>query len=203
MKNNFKLIAALVILCTFSNALAQPAHSLQIDDGSSHYSVIKGSGVGGTYTLPAGGGTILTSTALSFADFYALMPGDNAATIAVNTAVQFPQNGPSDGSGSISRTGASTFNLAAVGTYEITFNVSVTEPGQLMLRLNGATIAYSVVGRATGTSQITGTCLITTAGANSILEVINPPGNPSALTITPTAGGFQAVSAHLVIKRIQ
>lgn len=31
---------------------------------------------------------------LNFADFYALMPPDNAATIAPGTDVSFPQNGP-------------------------------------------------------------------------------------------------------------
>lgn len=131
------------------------------------------------------------------------MPGDNAATIAIGAAVQFPQNGPADGSGAISRLTNSTFNLSAVGTYEILFQVSVNEAGQLGLRLNGTLITYSVVGRATGTNQLTGTCLITTSTINSVLEVINPPGNPTALTITPLAGGANAVSAHLVIKRLQ
>ncbi len=142
-----------------------------------------------------------SSTTIPFADFYAVMPGDNAATIGVGTAVAFPQNGPT--SGSIARTGVSTFNLPNVGTYEVNFQVSVTEPGQLMLRINGALVANTVVGRATGTSQLVGVCLITTGAPNSVLEVINPVGNAAALTITPIAGGASAVSAHLVIKQLQ
>jgi hypothetical protein len=203
MNINLKLIAILALFCIYSQSFAQTGHALQTDDGSNHYSVIKGSATGGTYTLPSNGGTILTSATLSFADFYALMPGDNAATIAAGAAVLFPQNGPADASGAISRLGNSQFNLANAGTYEVFFQVSVTEPGQLMLRLNGVQVNSSVVGRATGTSQLTATCLITTVAANSVLEVVNPAGNPTALTITPFAGGFQAVSAHLVIKRIQ
>ena len=35
---------------------------------------------------------------LDFSDFYALMPGDNAATIAGGAAILFPQNGPTTGS---------------------------------------------------------------------------------------------------------
>lgn len=138
---------------------------------------------------------------LDFSDFFALMPGDNAATIAADAPVLFPQDGPS--SGTITRLDASSFLLPTIGTYLVQFQASVSEPGQLMLRLNGAIIPNSVVGRATGTSQIVGVSLVTTTIANSVLEVINPPGNSPALTITPSAGGTHAVSAHLVIIRIQ
>lgn len=47
---------------------------------------------------------------LNFADFYALMPPDNAATVAPGTDVSFPQDGPNSGA-SIPRTGPSSFNL--------------------------------------------------------------------------------------------
>lgn len=140
---------------------------------------------------------------LDFADFYALMPSDNGAPIAVGSAVEFPQNGST--SSSITRTGPSTFNLPVIGTYLVLFQVSVSEAGQLMLRLNGSLVptANSVVGRATGTSQLAGISLVTTTTSNSVLEVVNPTGNPIALTITPNAGGTHPVSAHLVIIRIQ
>lgn len=71
---------------------------------------------------------------------------------------------------------------ARIGTYQILFEVSVDEAGQLMLTLNGEDLAYTVVGRATGASQIEGTA--------------------AALTITPLAGGTRPVSAHLVITQI-
>lgn len=145
-------------------------------------------------------GTLAGSTGLAFADFYALMPADNAAPVTVGTSVQFPQDGSTNGV--ITRTGASTFNLPAIGTYEITFQVSVQEPGQLVLVLNGIERAATVVGRAQGNSQITGSCLITTTTINSVLSINNPIGNPFALTISPLAGGTQPVSAHLVIKQL-
>ncbi|WP_305474240.1 collagen-like protein [Bacillus sp. EB600] len=144
---------------------------------------------------PAGG-------VLAFADFFALMPPDNAATVAPGTDVSFPQDGPTSGT-DITRTGPSTFNLSEIGTYQVLFQVSVTEPGQLILTLNGADLAYTVVGRATGTSQIVGMALVTTTSINSILTVRNPAGESTALTITPLAGGTRPVSAHLVITRLQ
>ena len=149
-------------------------------------------------TGPAGG-------VLAFADFYALMPPDNAATVAVGADVQFPQDGPTSGA-TIVRTGASTFNLTAIGTYQVLFQVSVTEAGQLLLTLDSGSgaidLPYTVVGRSTGTSQITGIALVTTTVINSLLTVRNPSGNSTALTITPLAGGARPVSAHLTIMRI-
>lgn len=145
-------------------------------------------------TGPAGG-------VLGFADFFALMPPDNAATVAPNTDVSFPQDGPISGA-DITRVNASSFNLATIGTYEVLFQVGVNEPGQLILTLNGADLAYTVVGRATGTSQIVGLALVQTSVINSVLTVRNPAGNAAALTITPLAGGTRPVSAHLVITQI-
>lgn len=138
---------------------------------------------------------------LNFADFYALMPPDNSATVAPGTDVSFPQDGPNSGS-DIVRTGPDSFNLTQIGTYQILFQVSVTEAGQLILTLNGADLEYTVAGRATGTSQIIGTAIVTTTSINSILTVRNPVGNAAALTITPLAGGTRPVSAHLVITQI-
>ena len=154
--------------------------------------------IGPTGTTGASG----TGGILNFADFYALMPPDNSATVAPGTDVSFPQDGPNSGS-DIARTGPSSFNLGPIGTYQVLFNVGVTEAGQLILTLNGADLAYTVVGRATGTSDIIGMSVVTTTSVNSILTVRNPAGNAAALTITPLAGGTRPVSAHLVITQIQ
>ena len=66
-----------------------------------------------------------SGTALNYADFYALMPPDNSATVAPGTDVSFPQDGPNSGA-SITRTGASSFNLSEIGTYQVFFNVPVS-----------------------------------------------------------------------------
>ena len=138
---------------------------------------------------------------LSYADFYALMPPDNSATVAPGTDVSFPQNGPIANT-NIGRLGPSSFNLGPIGTYQILFQVSVTEAGQLLLTLDGQDLEYTVAGRATGTSQIVGMAVVTTTEVNSVLTVRNPADNAEALTITPLAGGTRPVSAHLVITQI-
>lgn len=135
-----------------------------------------------------------------FAEFFALMPGDNAAPVGINEPVLFPQDGPTSG-GSIARSTPGSFDLAEIGTYRVDFQVSVSEPGQLQIFLDGVGVAHSVVGRATGTSQIVGQALITTTVINSILEVRNS-ASPAAITITPLAGGTNPVSASLIIQRL-
>ena len=130
------------------------------------------------------------------------MPPDNTATVAPGTDVSFPQDGPNSGTG-IVRSGDSSFTLSDIGVYQVFFQVSVTEPGQLILTLNGADLAYTVVGRATGASQIVGMALVETTAVNSVLTVRNPEGTAEALTITPLAGGTRPVSAHLVITQLQ
>lgn len=138
---------------------------------------------------------------LSYAEFYALMPPDNTATVAVGGDVAFPRNG-SIANTNIGRTSDTAFLLSAVGTYLVTFNVPVTEAGQLVLTLNGAELPYAVFGRATGTSDITGTVIVTTTTANNVLTVRNPTANAAALTVTPTAGGTLPSTAHLTIVQL-
>ncbi len=141
---------------------------------------------------------------MTFGYFYALMPPDNSSTVAASSAVEFPRNGAANG---ISRASASQFNLPAIGVYDVSWQVSVSEAGQLVLGLDSGSgvveLPDTVVGRATGTSQITGRVLVTTTSANSILSVLNPAGNSPALTVTPLAGGTHPVSASLVIMQIQ
>lgn len=134
----------------------------------------------------------------NYADFYAIMPPDNVTTIAPGTNMSFPQDGPNSSSG-ITRVGPDSFNLSNIGTYLIFFQVCITEAGQLVLSLNNEELDYTVIGRTTGPSQISQMTMITSKTTDSILTVRNPADNTATLTITPTAGGNNPISAHLVI----
>jgi len=89
-------------------------------------------------------------------------------------------NGPSNNT-SITRLTSSTFNLAFIGIYEITFQISINEAAQLVIVINGTELNYTVVGRATGTNQIIGNSLITTTIPKSILSINNPIGSSNVL----------------------
>ena len=139
---------------------------------------------------------------LGYAGFYALMPTDNPDPIAAGEDVAFPRNGLIS-STNFTRVGDDSFLLADPGVYQVQFVASVTEPGQLVLTLNGAELPYTVAGRASGDSQIVGTALVETTAADSVLTVRNPEGAANAITLTPTAGGTEPVSAQLIITQLQ
>ena len=136
--------------------------------------------------------------AVSYQDFYALMPSDNFATVPFNGAIEFPQTAVSNSI--ITRISPSAFNLPDIGTYEISFQASIQEQTQLGIFLNGALLSSSVVGRATGATQIVGSSLVTTTLVNSLLSINNL--GFIAITMAPNAGGTNPVSAHLIIKKL-
>lgn len=130
------------------------------------------------------------------------MPVDNTTSVAVGSDVEFPQDGPTTSTGT-ARSTASSFVLATPGIYRVTFQVPVDEFGQLVLTLDGAELAYTVTGRATGTTPIALTTLVETTSFDQVLTVRNPSGNITALTISPNAGGTHSVSATLLIELIR
>lgn len=146
---------------------------------------------------PAGG-------VLGFGDFYALMPSDNPTAIAPGGDVAFPSTAVIGGSG-ITKLSDTSFTLTEAGVYQVLFQASVTEGGQLVLTLNGTELPYTTVGRSATDSQIVGMALVQTAAANSVLTVRNPAatGAATSITLTENAGGTSPVAAHLVITRLQ
>ena len=136
---------------------------------------------------------------LGYADFYAIMPTDNATPIAQGEDVAFPQDGVN--SGAVTRLSDTQFTLVSSGTYHIEFDVGVTEAAQLVLTLNGVDLPYTVVGKDSVGAQLVGISLIE-ADAGDILTVRHPEGTSDAFTVTASAGGTRPVSAHLVIVRL-
>lgn len=138
---------------------------------------------------------------LGYADFYALMPADNAVAIAPGEAVAFPEQS-FIGSTSITRATDSSFTFTEAGIYLVLFNAAVSEAAQLVLTVDGTELSYTVSGTDSTLSQITGLSVIS-AGENSVLTVINPASATTSVTLTSSAGGTSAVSAHLTIIRLE
>ncbi len=140
-------------------------------------------------------------TVLGFADFYALMPPDNSEAIAPGEDIEFPEQS-FIGSTSIGRASDSSFNLFTAGTYLVLFEATVDASAQLVLTLNGTELSYTLVGRNAGGSQINGMAIIN-AEEDSVLTVRNPSSADSDIILTPSAGGNEPVSAHLIIIRLE
>ena len=152
-------------------------------------------------TGPSGsaGATGPTGSVSDFGMFYGLTTGtgnggatDYAATIAARTVagsgrVPFPRNGPT--SGAAVRVDGSSFTIPA-GTWEVTFRLETTEPGQLQLEIDGVAVDESttVDQNPTAGGHLMVSTTIVTRGAPFVLAVINPSGNSPALTVTPADG---------------
>ncbi len=134
--------------------------------------------------------------AANFAEFRHDNSTDNAP-IAIGAPFRFGSPaGPASAGTSITQLSSSQFQLGAIGTYRITWQASVTEAGQMSLAVSDSAtpgtpveLANSIIGRATGTSQIVGNTFLTTAFVNARVELWNASGSAAALTPTPTAGG--------------
>jgi hypothetical protein len=137
---------------------------------------------------------------LSYADFYALMPDDNATPITPGSDVAFPQNGII-ANANIGRTSDTEFLLNTAGTYLIMWNATVAEAGQLTLTVNDVEYPSTVVGKGAADGEIVGFTIINTTGGATI-TVRNPVVNATNLTLTPNAGGTAPVSAHLTIVQL-
>lgn len=96
------------------------------------------------------------------------------------------------------------FNLPLAGHYEINYQLTYAENGSLCV-FYGATVvamaqlAWSPVGRATGTSQAVGS-IIFNAAANSYCSVNAEAGNSVALTISGNASTTNANIASVSFK---
>ncbi len=179
---------------------------------------------GNTGAAGAVGVTGATGGTLSYGFFYGLTAGtDNpgatqyAATIAAGVPINFPNAGPTAGGVAINNPGSGVvqtnntkFTLANIGTYEVKFYVQTTEPGQFEADIGDGTTQSIILGSCganqtptAGGHPITQTFYVTTASTNRVLRIINPAGNPTALTITPTdASVTHANSPTLSIKQI-
>lgn len=137
---------------------------------------------------------------LSYADFYATMPTDNAAAITPGTDIAFPQNGVIANT-NIGRTSDTEFLLNATGTYLIMWNATITEAGQLVLTANDTELSYTVVGTGDGLDELTGFTILNIVTPTTI-TVRNPVNNTTDVTLTPNAGGTDPVTARLTIVQI-
>lgn len=172
--------------------------------GASGVPGVKGDvGPQGAQGVPGPQGDTGASGILDFADFYALMPDDNPKPIPVGGAVEFPRDDYiSSETGNIVKMSSTEFQVKFRGKYQVQFQVSVSEPGQLLVAINGKEDVRTVAGRENGSTQIVQNCIIETTVEDSVISILNASSNAD-LTITPSAGGRLSVSAHLVITLLQ
>ena len=203
--------------------------------------VIETTGVGsGGIKFPDG--TVQTTASVNpvveFASFFGMSAGpgntginDYPATIQISapgpsvasgSALNFPRaSAPAVGGIVINNPGPSQSNntefiLPSVGTYRVTWHISVDEPAQMSLWINSgpafpggmfielrtASGAPSNVGQSIGSTQLVGDVIFRNTVANSAIQIRNF-ASPSSLSITPQPGGTRAQAVSLIIQRLQ
>ena len=146
--------------------------------------------------------TLLIQPTISYADFYALMPTDNASAINAGADVAFPRAGSSSASDITSLT-ATTFQLGPIGTYRVDVHVTIVAGGQVVLTLNNVPVASTALGGIDlSGNNLSGSYIINTTTVNSVVTVRNPTGNAS-ITLAAGYGGSLPISAHLTISRMK
>ena len=136
---------------------------------------------------------------LGYANFYALMPTDNADPIPAGGDIAFPSTAIN--TGIVTQASDTTFTVVEGGVYLVYFSATTAEAAQLALTVNGTELAYTVVGNAAGNSQLVGTSLITVADGATV-TVRYPEGTGTDITLAPSAGGTEPVSAQLIFLRL-
>jgi hypothetical protein len=136
---------------------------------------------------------------VEFADFYALVPLDDSVDITPGQPIPFPRDGANSDS-MITRVDDHTFNLLEKGFYKVIYRMTVLQPSQLILRLNGIELPPTLSGISVGGSQMSETAIIVTTTTNAKLSVINPNSALTHINLAPFSGGLSPVSAHLIIE---
>lgn len=98
-----------------------------------------------------------------------------------------------------------SFSIPSGGVFEISFQVVVSNTGELVISLNNTELDYTVVGKSGG-GVVVGLCIITTSlGTNSILSINNPStASPGGLKVDEATGALSLpLSCHLVIKQLR
>jgi hypothetical protein len=130
---------------------------------------------------------------------------DNPGPILPGLAVSFPS--PLINPFGIQRNGLSTseFILPPNCVYEITFQVTIQNTGELVVVLNGVELIHSVVGHSGG-GAVVGMCIIVTPPViNSVISIKNPStAVAGGVKIDEASGALtQPLSCHLIIKKLQ
>jgi hypothetical protein len=144
-------------------------------------------------------------------------------SVAGGSAINFPRlMAPTVGGIFINDPGAgqtknTEFVLPSIGTYRVSWHISVDEPAQWTLWFDtaptpgggGSFLPYTTalgtpgtVGQATGTSQLAGDVLFRNTVPGTAIQIRNFAASGGSVTVTPLPGGTQAQAVVLIIERL-
>jgi hypothetical protein len=131
---------------------------------------------------------------------------DNPIAILPGDAINFPSPIVNP-YGTIQRVpgSATLFELPANSVFEITFQVVISNAGELVVVLNDIEQLITVVGKPGG-GPVVGMCILATPAVGiSIISIRNPiSGTAGGLKVDEATGALsQPLSCHLIIKQLK
>lgn len=128
-----------------------------------------------------------------------------SATVAIAAPFPFDTDGPFTAgflhTASATPATSAPITIVNAGVYAVEFSATVAEARQLALYLNGAVVAGTIYGQATGTAVTTGFAIIN-ATAGSLLTLRNHLSAAALTLVTPSGGTASNVTNSLKIFKL-
>ncbi|KAN0026953.1 hypothetical protein ACTFIU_009629 [Dictyostelium citrinum] len=159
------------------------------------------------------GPTGLDGGFITHAHYYSIAEDSYDEVISPGDDIQFRKDGPNSNIFEVFDVSyinvdrvyqtTSSFTIALIGIYDVTFFVTVEEDGgQLVFTDNDVELGFTLVGKNIGTNQIFSNFLLNVTESGHTYTVRNPASNTQDITIKTLSGGNKAVSCHLVFLQV-
>lgn len=129
-----------------------------------------------------------------------------SATVAIAAPFPFDTNGEFSPAvfahtASVTPAVSAPITILQAGTYRVEYSVTVAEPRQIALYLNGAVVLSTIYGAATGTVVTTAFAIIT-AAANDVLTLRNHLSAAALTLVTPSGGTASNTTNSILIEKL-
>ncbi len=157
-------------------------------------------GKDGTNGVDGKDGTNGVNGITTYANFYGLQSLNQIPVVTPGSPVEFPNNGPA--TSNITRLTNATFDLNSSGVYLVSFNLTPIESAETVIVLNGIELPETVVARAVGESQLSGTFIINVPQPNSVISLNNASNTPFTVSANSNTGSTKPLSLHFNILKL-
>lgn len=125
---------------------------------------------------------------------------DYPSPLASGAAVPFPRNAAAVNA-PVARASASSFTVLVSGVYEISWTVAFVEASQLQISISGLGVVDTTT-LSGAPNSINSNAAIVALSVGELIELINPPGNPGALTVQAADVTLQQAQAPNITFRL-
>lgn len=123
---------------------------------------------------------------------------DYPSSLGIGAAVPFPRDGAATHA-PVTRASGSSFTVVDSGVYEISWTVGFVQASQIQISIGGSGVVDTTT--LSGANSINSNTVIVALSAGELIELVNPPGNPGALTVQAAGVDLQQAQAPSIVFR--